>query len=398
MAFKAEGFRGGFLSPLAELAAALLRSLRPRYTTLVVLPLLLIAILSVVAEQMGLSSLVLKQRRSEVQNDAVFHAGQYDSYFLSAERAAEMIASLLAKHPQLPEDELYSLLEATLHANPSFYGAGIAYVPDGYPGRRLFGPGIVRQTDRIQRVERTDYADGKWDWFSGPLKSLRTHWTDPYKAENARVVTCSVPFLRDGKVLGVATIDFELTSLREHVESHRTTAGEFQVVTSSGNIVFGGEGNVVEEARRTGQGMDYALKLTNHEGPRTLILQTPQGPVVAAYVPLSGPDWSFGSQVSERDLMAADHTRLVRSALAQGLMVVGAGLIVWIVLGWVVASLVTLREEMEDFCRGRAPQVIPPDTKDEVGDLQRAFFTVTELIQDTRPAKMPTRKISKEEL
>lgn len=378
---------------LEELRPALLRSLRTRYTLLVVLPLLLIALLSVAAEQIGLSSLVLTQRRLEVQNDAMAHAGQYDAYFLEAERAAEMLASILSKEERPNPEELYRLLEATLHANPNFYGSAIAYVPYGFePGRRLFAPYVMRRPDRIERMDigaaGYDYSDGRWEWWSGPAKSLRRHWTQPYDdtgAGQVRMATCSVPFFRNGKLEGVATIDLELTALRQRVEEHRgPSQGTFLIVTSTGNLVFGGDGNLVDEARKTGRAdqMDYALKLTNREGPRTMILDTPQGAEVASFVPLSGPDWSFGSQVSEADLMATDHSRVIRSALALGIMVVGAAAVVWIVLGWMTGGLTRLREEMEDFCRGKLPRRFPEDTRDELGDLQRAFFTVTELLQD----------------
>lgn len=408
MAFKRGSLRGGKELTLEELRPALLRSLRTRYTLLVVLPLLLIALLSVAAEQIGLSSLVLNQRRQEVQNDAMAHAGQYDAYFLEAERAAEMLASILGKEERPNAEELYRLLEATLHANPNFYGAAIAYVPYGFePGRKLFSPYVMRLPDRIERMDigatGYDYTNGKWEWYSGPAKSLRRHWTEPYDdtgAGQVRMATCSVPFFRNGKLEGVATIDLELTALRQRVEERRgASQGTFLIVTSTGNLVFGGEGNLVDEARKTGRAdqMDYALKLTNREGPRTMLLRTPQGAEVASFVPLSGPDWSFGSQVSEADLMATDHSRLIRSALAQGVMVVGAGVIVWIVLGWMTGALTRLREEMEDFCRGKPPHRYPEDTRDEVGDLRRSFCTVTELILDQQPAATTPTEVVREE-
>lgn len=392
MGFKHREVRGGELSTLAELRSALLRSLRTRYTLLVVVPLLFIALLSVAADQMGLSSLVLAQRRQEVLDQAVFRASQYDAYFLNAERAAETLASVLGKLSQPDPETLYTLLEATLEANPSFYGSAIAYARDGYPGRRLYSPYVMRHPDRLVRMDigatGYDYTEPKWEWFAGPARSLRLHWTEPYTdtgAGEVRMVTCSAPFFRDGKLLGVATVDVELTTLRMHVN----TPGDFILVTGSGKLVYGGDGNLMDMARKTGRNdqLDYARKLMTREGPYTTILHTPQGAEVAAFVPLSGPPWSYGSKVSEARLMAHDHSRLLRTALAQSLMVVGAGVVVWLVLGWVTGSLITLREEMEDFCRGKKPHIIPPDTRDEVGDLQRAFFTVTELVQDEQEKK-----------
>ena len=83
-----------------------------------------------------------------------------------------------------------------------------------------------------------DYTTGEWQWWSEPKNSGKGIWTDPYYDEGAGnivMTTYSVPFYRDGKFQGVATVDVALETLFQELGINTR---DDRIITKEGRYVF----------------------------------------------------------------------------------------------------------------------------------------------------------------
>ena len=72
-----------------------------------------------------------------------------------------------------------------------------------------------------------EYDYFHWEWYARPKKENHAIWTEPYFDEgggNTIMTTYSVPFRREGRFWGIATIDIAMSQLI--METERLPVGE----------------------------------------------------------------------------------------------------------------------------------------------------------------------------
>ncbi len=365
------------------------RSIRVKYTLLVLIPIVAITLVSLARDLLNLHHDVRDLKRREVESEAVFEASRLDAFFESAERAVGVLASGLARESRESPERIYALLESTLEGNPALFGATVAFAPGS--DRQLFCPSVMRQGDRMVRTDlagRLDYTEERYEWYRVTSRDRRPHWSEPSTAPGGQgvfVTTFSAPFYRGDQFAGVVTVDIALSTLKSLADL-RAGGKSPMIVTSTGRFVVGGAGNanLLEQARRSRQDdqLSYALKLTRHEGPGTVVVQGTQGPAVAVYVPLQRTGWSLGWQVSESSLLASETRQLGRRAATELLTLLGAAVAMWLVMGWITSPVLKLRDQMDLFAKGQPLQELPPTREDELGDLFCSFHTMSEVLLD----------------
>ncbi len=365
------------------------RSIRVKYTLLVLIPIVAITLVSLVRDLLNLHHDVRDLKQREVESQAVFEASRLDSFFESTERIVGVMASGLARESRESPERIYSLLESTLEGNPALYGAKVAFAPEA--GGKLSCPAVFRQGDRLVRAnlaDKLDYTEERWEWYRVVSRDRRPHWSEPATEPGGKgvfVTSYSAPFYRGDSFAGVVTVDIALSTLKSLAEL-RSGGRSLVIVTSRGEFVVGGPGNsnLLEQARRSRQDdqLSYALKLTRHEGPGSTLVQTPDGPAVAIYVPLQRTGWSLGWQVSEASLLANETRQLGRRAATDLFTLLGAALVLWLVMGWITSPVLKLRDQMDQFAKGQPLKELPPNREDELGDLFCSFHTMSEVLLD----------------
>lgn len=152
----------------------------------------------------------------------------------------------LIKDPQYLKTIIMSLriqeVQRSFHENCpntalSYYISNEQYFTQIYPPIPLSE--MVEEVDSFP--DFIDKAYEVYHEFLDPLKNpeYKHFWTRPYidRAGNGMMVTCAVPIVSKGKILGVLGADILLGFLNKHTKHNAELPGHFQLVSEYGDII-----------------------------------------------------------------------------------------------------------------------------------------------------------------
>ena len=133
------------------------------------------------------------------------------------------------------ENEVSSLIQNFLEHTPEAFGSAVAFRPGSFSStRELVAPYYFRRDNRFifKDIGTEDYNYPNWEWFKNPISSGQPIWGEPYFDEGGGdiwMITYSYPFLKDGSVWGVATVDVSMSELTDNIERIKVgkTGGAF---------------------------------------------------------------------------------------------------------------------------------------------------------------------------
>lgn len=142
-------------------------------------------------------------------------------------QTAESIADTVsATYKETTLSEYENMLSNLIYNNDMVLGSGIWFEPNVYDaGQKFVGPYIYK--DGTSAKTTYDYSTQEYnyfgyDWYTQAISKDETIITDPYFDEVSGLVmsSCATPILgSDGKAIGVITVDIELTSIQNLVNS-----------------------------------------------------------------------------------------------------------------------------------------------------------------------------------
>ena len=201
-------------------------NLRLKFVLLIIAP--LFGIFAVILA-LGLQAFEDNNRETitrELTQSAELHAAKIEVLLHEVAQIASTTARHLSVNSDINETAAFEILRSNVAANPLVFGAALAFEPGEFSGRQLFGPYVYRQGKDLKEIVSTeldyDYTQPEWDWWHLPRKALTGVWTEPYFDEgggNIYMTTFSAPFFRDGRFIGVATIDIPLEPLKRWIAS-----------------------------------------------------------------------------------------------------------------------------------------------------------------------------------
>jgi sigma-B regulation protein RsbU (phosphoserine phosphatase) len=116
-------------------------------------------------------------------------------------------------------------ISASGRVNPEITGAASPFEPHSFSPEKLYYAPYFYQKGRragVCAARQSEYDYFKWDWYPLPKEAGRPLWSEPYFDDgggNAIMTTYSVPFTREGKFWGIATIDIAMNQLIALTES-----------------------------------------------------------------------------------------------------------------------------------------------------------------------------------
>ncbi|PKM49639.1 MAG: hypothetical protein CVV02_14895 [Firmicutes bacterium HGW-Firmicutes-7] len=127
----------------------------------------------------------------------------------------------------ISQDQYQGLLEHYVEANDAIYGAGVWFEPNSYDiNRKFFGPYVYKEEGSLlftQDYEDPTYNYPEQDWYKEAVAADgKIAWTSPYFDETSGIifVTAGRVVKNDaGKVLGVVTIDLDISTLGKQIDS-----------------------------------------------------------------------------------------------------------------------------------------------------------------------------------
>ena len=147
------------------------------------------------------------------------HAKRVDVRLNAARKIPEMIGVTLESGAQETPAKVEGFLREVLVRNPEIYGTCIAFRPYGLDANAsAYAPYFYRGDDgpKFEQLAKPEYNYFQWDWYRLPRDAGRAMWTEPYFDDgggNAVMITYSVPFRREERFWGIATIDIAMTQL-----------------------------------------------------------------------------------------------------------------------------------------------------------------------------------------
>lgn len=342
----------------------------------------------------GMMLLLERHARSEVREEtarlALNYAARFDGMFREAAMIARTTAGIIEQTPEMGEAQIFEILERNVLKDEVIYGAAMAFEPGTRATqRRLFCPYVHRVPDGVHRmhIDETVYdwsSDERWQWYQVPRRTLADAWSDPYFDEgagNVLMVTYSAPFLVDGQLRGVTTVDIHLPYLHETIGRQIVAELDWSIITSDGRYVYSRRSaDILQPSTytlvRTSETRDSSdlLERITRGAAGVEELSGEDGQRWVFYAPVQSTGWTFMAFVPEHEALAGVRgtVRLASAMLFVTLvLIVGA---VWFMSGRVARPVRRLDAAVRQIASGdlnaRVEQI---ESSDEIGRLAQRF-------------------------
>lgn len=146
----------------------------------------------------------------------------------------------------MAEDDYGKILTSFIGTNDETFGGGIWFEPYSFqPDVQYFSPYCMRENGKVVYVDNYSLGENVYyteqDWYTG-AKNINESavWSEPYYDDFAKIsmVTSSAPFYDgNGKLMGIATTDIDLTELQKMVASMDIRGGRAFLISSDGTYI-----------------------------------------------------------------------------------------------------------------------------------------------------------------
>jgi sigma-B regulation protein RsbU (phosphoserine phosphatase) len=366
-------------------------SLRWKLVLVIGIPLLTVYLLLLGITHSSLKRNAMHNMERMMSSVARAYALQFDEEFSKIDQVADSTASFLTLSPDITDQEIYQLLYSNLDHNPLIYGSCIAFEPDtSGPAHFLFAPyvwrdpksGEIRQMD----IAKDAYDYRSWDWYKIPKDLQKPIWTEPYfdkGAGNVVMTTYSVPFYRDKKFWGIATVDIRLRDLEQNIHERFPMAEEFMIISREGRFIAHPSPRVI--MKETIFSLGKQLKRSELEALGRKMIAGERGverthgvvdggAMFLIYEPIPSTGWSLAAFVPESKVMAPVWKQIRRFSFMMlgGLAVI---LLILLITSYrITTPLRRLAAAVQQLAKGNLDIQIPGNyEKDEIGELAGAF-------------------------
>jgi phosphoserine phosphatase RsbU/P len=168
----------------------------------------------------GRSALIERIRENSLAV-AQLQVARIELFLETTDQGVEGLARAVESLPALEGERIRQLLQRTVIAIPRAFGMSVALDPAATPLGR-FATYVFRDNGQVRAKELVDsaYAYESHDWFTRPMAQSAALWSKQYfdrGGGDVIMITRSVPIRREGRIVGVATVDIALTGFSEHL-------------------------------------------------------------------------------------------------------------------------------------------------------------------------------------
>jgi len=368
-------------------------------------------VLALVVELMFTSSrdLIREEAEQTGRNLVTALANQVEQDFLVVAKAADHLASFLGTG-KTSREELLDHIKRTVTETPELYGSAVAFLPFAYnPSMERYAPYFCKSGGGVDFVqlgtESYNYFDK--DWFRVPVSTGKPTWVEPYfdaGGGNVAMTTYACPLFEkereasQGKLKGVVTADISLESLNELVNSKKvyetgflavfSTTGRFVTHRTPDRVMRDTIFDVADDTKFPGSKEIARRVITEESGFYDI------GPGITgvdsylAFSRMNPPGWTLAAMLPKAELFAkVDDLRFKTRTLA----VVGLAFLVIaaaLVARSISRPLRRMASESAKVAEGNLDIDLTSITsKDEVGQLARAFTRMTEGLKERERIK-----------
>jgi phosphoserine phosphatase RsbU/P len=313
---------------------------------------------------------------------ARYHAERLEESLNGWKQIPTMMALIIEQQKFKTEAELEAWLKSVVQHNSDIWGSCIAFEPEAFtPGKRWYAPywhwhgGEVR----FVQVGNPTYDYFKWPWYELPKQTGRKLWVEPFFDEgggDVMMTTYCVPFRREGKIWGVATVDVALTELvKEATKVPVGREGYVLMVSEGGRFLVCPDQSKIMNATVQSVAPELGLRMTAGEDGLIRMRDPFRGKAsFVAFAPILRGTFSLAVIVPESEAMKGAWELVAELALigAIGLTGMLAGL--WLIARSIVKPITTLATATRNVGGGQLDFHLEPGAAtDEVRELTDAF-------------------------
>ena len=328
-----------------------------------------------------------------VQQSATAMARQLELQLNGIQGTAAALAHLAETLPndaELVKSQLPNLIDS--QGDQAIAGGGIWPEPDAFaPGVSKYSffwmrddAGRLQFSDDYNQPDIAPYQDESW--YSGAVHAApgRCVWSDAYQDPVSKVVmtTCSVPYLREGRVAGVATLDLKLDELAGFLTREGDVTGGYAFAVDAGGqflyfpeALSGDELATLDSLAEKAPGYADTVALLNEGGSGPYpIDHDPRldGPAYVSVAPISMAGWRV-ALITPAQRVTGLADRLTGELLVfllplLALLLGGA----WLMARHLLLQIRETAEQIRHLEHGDSTAALPIERPDEIGDLREA--------------------------
>lgn len=220
-----------------------------------ILPVIILALVTLTAiSAFSCTSMLSEQIQENMAVSLTAESRAVTEYLDVVESTATTLSRTVGNtYKALTLDEYEDMLADVISDNDIVLGSGIWFEPYTYNEEKYVGPYIFKNGDSIDVTY--DYSNAEYDYFSQEYYTLAKAATspvitDPYYDPTSGIVmsSCTMPIFDNDKFIGCVTVDIELSSIQNVINSIVVGEGGYaMLVTSNGTYLAGVDEQKVSE-------------------------------------------------------------------------------------------------------------------------------------------------------
>jgi methyl-accepting chemotaxis protein len=346
----------------------------------------------VFAAQSGFSfhqfkGIMSEEVEQELQMQAAKEAVTLNGRLLEAGKMGQSLALSIQSMPEYDTDQILAMTRNYLDADPMIVGGGFWMEPYQYDkSKQYFGPYLYKEDGGIKltweySAPEKDYFKEPW-YKNGLAGDKPIVWSEPYEDAVTKVpmITSTSSIKKDGKVVGVTTVDIGMKELQDYVANIKVgEQGYAFIVTPSGFYLAHKETEknlkqkITEEQDAAIAELGKAILAEQKTGITTASLSGQEEFVAYAPIGTTGMKLIIVKPVAETTAAINQHLQISAAAFVAAILVFA--ILLYVVLQrTLVAPLAHLRNELNNLVEkgGDLTQQIKVKRKDEIGALADA--------------------------
>lgn len=328
----------------------------------------------------------MRETEDSSRNLARYYAQRIENQLGRAAVVAETIAGEMEDSPRLDPAELQRYLHNVVARHRFIYGSCIAFEPNAYlPNARYFAPYYYWKGDAPEFVQlgNPGYDYFKWEWYEAPKAAGYARWSEPYYDEGGGetvMTTYSVPFRRDGKFWGIATIDIAMNELTAEAEKIKVgVRGYAFIISKAGRFLAHPDRSQIMKVSLFETNPWLAQRMTSgQDGFVRAVGPWKNQDAWVAYVPIKTGNLSFGVVYPVKELNA-EAAAVQFDLLTIGIIgLIGLAAMLLIIVLSVSRPVASLADAARQIAAGDLDVEISPHTQTlEIAHLSDAFRKMT---------------------
>jgi len=336
---------------------------------------------------------VIELLEVQARNEATILKANFSANGQTVESLAQTIEALNS----YDTETIIGIMRLIMSKGPLIFGGGFWLEPYLYDENlKYYGPYIYRTEFDKDYQFTWDYSNEKYNYFKyewyrkGFEPGVRVAWSQPYidEVSGVAMITATSPIRKDGKVIGVTTVDIGVDNLISYVNSIKTGKNGYGFLVSSQGVQVSSLVTEQQIKIENTEGNIQSLKeiagaaLTEEDtGIRKTVLNDQE--VVIVFTPIGETGLRLVMVMPVAEAFSSVHWMFTVSIIGFIFSVTLLTVMIFRLFEYKVAlPLQQLAAYAGRISRGDFGNTIQIQSEDEIGQLCHAFNTMSETIKN----------------